>query len=130
VVSKRAIYRFFRDTHDAGVEIALLSLADDRATVGYNDDADQSSREGAEYHALLETVTALLDAYFNHQGSVIAPAPLLTGRDLIDRFGLEQGPAIGRLLAALSEAQATGQITTREDAQEWVRRTVEDWELG
>jgi hypothetical protein len=72
----------------------------------------------------------LLDAYFNHQRSVIAPVPLLTGRDLIDQFGLEQGPAIGRLLAALSEAQATGQVTTRQDAEEWVRRTLEDWELG
>jgi putative nucleotidyltransferase with HDIG domain len=130
VASKRAIYRFFRDTHDAGVEIALLALADDRATVGYEDDADGSSREGAdEYQALLETVRALLDAYFNHQGSVIAPAPLLTGRDLIDIFGLEQGPSIGRLLATLSEAQATGQVTTREEAQEYVRRTVEDWGL-
>ena len=59
----------------------------------------------------------------------MAPVPLLTGTDLIDQFGLEQGPPIGRLLAALSEAQATGQVTTHEDAQEWVRRTVEDWGL-
>jgi putative nucleotidyltransferase with HDIG domain len=129
VASKRAIYRFFRDTRDAGVEIALLSLADDRATAGYRDDADGSSREVAEYQALLETVRALLDAYFNQQGSVVAPAPLLTGRDLIDQFGLEQGPTIGRLLAGMGEAQATGQVTTREEAQSWVRRTVEDWRL-
>jgi putative nucleotidyltransferase with HDIG domain len=129
VASKRAIYRFFRDTRDAGVEIVLLSLADDRATVGYEDDADGSSQDGPEYQALLETARALLDAYFNHQGSVIAPAPLLTGRDLIDQFGLEQGPPIGRLLAALSEAQATGQVTTRQDAEEWARRTVQDWGL-
>ncbi|MEJ2560379.1 MAG: HD domain-containing protein, partial [Anaerolineae bacterium] len=33
-VSKRAIYRFFRDAGDAGVETALLALADQRATTG------------------------------------------------------------------------------------------------
>jgi tRNA nucleotidyltransferase/poly(A) polymerase len=133
VLSKRAIHRFFRDTGDAGVEIALLSLADNRATTGY-DDADQSSEGvssegGHEYRLLLETVTSLLDAYFNRRGTVVAPPPLLTGRDLIDLFGLEEGPAIGRLLAALQEAQATGQVTTRDEAEVWVEHTVRDWRL-
>jgi tRNA nucleotidyltransferase (CCA-adding enzyme) len=54
---------------------------------------------------------------------------LLTGRDLIDQFGLKQGPAIGRLLAALQEAQATGQVTTRDQAEQWVRLAVRDWRL-
>jgi len=105
-----------------------LSLADNRATAGY-DDADQSSENAHEYRSLLEIVTSLLDAYFNRQRTVVAPSPLLTGRDLIDQFGLKQGPAIGRLLVALQEAQATGQVTTREHAEQWVRRAVRDWRL-
>jgi putative nucleotidyltransferase with HDIG domain len=125
VLSKRTIHRFFRDTGDAGVDIALLSLADNRATVGY-EDADQSSETAGEYDPLLETVTSLLDAYFNSQGTVIAPLSLLTGRDLIDQFGLEEGPAIGRLLTALQEAQATGEVANREQAEEWVRREIGD----
>ena len=130
VVSKRAIHRFYRDTNDAGVDVALLSLADERATAGHDADIVPSSKETQEYEALLKTVTSLLDAYFNRQDIVVAPPPLLTGRDLIDQFGLEQGPAIGRLLAALQEAQATSQVTTREQAEQWVRRTVTDWRLG
>jgi poly(A) polymerase len=129
VASRRAVHRFFRDTRDAGVEIALLSLADERATIGYVDDADLSSADAAEYQALLETVRALLDAYFNQQGSVVAPTPLLNGRDLLGQFGLEEGPAIGRLLTALGEAQATGQVTSRAQAEEWVRRMVKEWNL-
>jgi hypothetical protein len=31
-------------------------------------------------------------------------------------LGLKQGPQVGRLLEALREAQATGEINTREDA--------------
>jgi hypothetical protein len=125
VPSKRAIHRFFRDTGDAGVEVALLSLADNRATVGYQD-ADEPSWGADEYQPLLETVTSLLDAYFNRQKTVVAPLPLLTGRDLIDQFGLEEGPAIGRLLAALREAQATGEVTNREQAEGWIRREIGD----
>jgi tRNA nucleotidyltransferase/poly(A) polymerase len=129
VPSKRAVHRFFRDTGDAGVEVALLSLADSRATVGYQD-ADDASRGADEYQPLLETVTALLDAYFNRQETVVAPPPLLTGRDLIDRFGLEEGPALGRLLAALREAQATGEVTDREQAEDWIRREIGELETG
>ncbi len=125
VLSKRAIHRFFRDTGDAGVEVALLSLADNRATVGYQD-ADESSGGADEYRPLLETVTSLLDAYFNRQKTVVAPPPLLTGRDLIDQFGLEEGPAIGRLLTALREAQATGEVTNREQAEDWIRQEIGD----
>jgi hypothetical protein len=55
---------------------------------------------------------------------------LLTGRDLIDRFGLEEGPAIGRLLTALREAQATGEVTDREGAEAWIRREVGELETG
>jgi hypothetical protein len=108
--------------------VALLSLADNRATVGYQD-ADGSSVGADEYRPLLETLTSLLDAYFNRQKTVVAPPPLLTGRDLIDRFGLEEGPAIGRLLTALREAQATGEVTNREHAEGWIRNEIGESEI-
>ncbi|GAB4526282.1 MAG: HD domain-containing protein [Anaerolineae bacterium] len=127
--SKRATHRFFRDAGDAGIEVALLSLADNRATTGYDDQADPCSEAAHEYRALIETVTSLLDAYFNRQHSLVSPPPLLTGRDLIDKFGLQQGPDIGRLLTALQEAQATGQVMDRAQAEEWVRHAVRDRKL-
>jgi putative nucleotidyltransferase with HDIG domain len=126
VASRRAIHRLFRDTGDAGVEVALLSLADDRATVGYGENADPSSTSAQEYEALRSTVTSLLDAFFNRRGNVVAPLPLLTGRDLIDGFGLEEGPLVGRLLVALREAQAAGQVANREQAEAWLRHKLED----
>jgi tRNA nucleotidyltransferase (CCA-adding enzyme) len=43
------------------------------------------------------------------------PEPLLRGRDLL-ALGLEPGPAVGRLLAELYEAQLDGQVATREEA--------------
>jgi putative nucleotidyltransferase with HDIG domain len=116
--SRRAIHRFFREAGDAGVEIALLSLADQRATAGH-DGLDE------EYSVLLRVVQALLEAYFHHQGTVVSPPALLTGRDLVRQFGLPEGPAIGRLLSGLKEAQATGEVTDRAQAEDWVRRKID-----
>jgi hypothetical protein len=119
------MHRFFRATGDAGVDIALLSLADHQATLGGATDDDQ-------WPLLLRTVGALLDAYFNRQEAVVSPAPVLTGRDLMGTFGLSEGPLIGHLLSALQEAQAMGVVTSRAEAEEWVRRKLgeERLEIG
>jgi tRNA nucleotidyltransferase/poly(A) polymerase len=123
---RRAIHRFFRATGDAGVDVALLSLADYRATSDYNADGDQCSERVSGYRDLRETVTVLLDTYFNHQQTVVTPKLLLTGRDLIQQFGLKPGPEIGRLLTALREAQAVGQVTSRKEAEAWMERRIKD----
>ena len=47
--------------------------------------------------------------------------PLLRG----DELGLPPGPEIGRLLAAVEEERAAGLLSTREEALEFVRRSVE-----
>jgi hypothetical protein len=41
---------------------------------------------------------------------------LLDGHDLQSEFGLLPGPRVGDLLEAVREAQATGQVQTREAA--------------
>jgi hypothetical protein len=47
--------------------------------------------------------------------------PLLRG----DELGLAPGPEIGRMLEEIAEERAAGTITTREEAQELVRRRAE-----
>jgi poly(A) polymerase len=50
----------------------------------------------------------------------IKPPPLVRGRDLLD-MGLEPGPRFSEILAAVTEAQLDGTLTTREQALDWVR---------
>jgi poly(A) polymerase len=53
------------------------------------------------------------------------PRPLLTGEDLIG-VGLKPGPRFKSLLEAVREAQLEEQISTREEAEELVRRLLEE----
>jgi hypothetical protein len=46
----------------------------------------------------------------------VAPAAILDGRDLIEILQLQPGPKIGWLLEQLLEAQAAGELNTREEA--------------
>jgi len=50
----------------------------------------------------------------------VRPPRLLGGRDLI-AMGFTPGPALGATLRALETAQLEGEVTTRADAERWVR---------
>lgn len=51
----------------------------------------------------------------------IKPKPLLTGHDVM-ACGYKEGPLIGKLLKAAEEAQLEGQLSTKEQALEWLRK--------
>lgn len=107
-LSRRVIYRYFRETGPAGIEIGLLGLArwlaapaDERA--GSLDDQVNRLRQ-------------LFYAYFEQHDTVIEPKLLVNGRELMRHFRLDPGPEVGRLLRLIKEEQAAGQIHTAEEA--------------
>ena len=108
-ISDRAVYRFFRDTKGAGVAVLMLSLADNLALLHAGENLDQWAR-------ICQGVDPLLRDYYERYDQIIAPEPLLSGRDLLEHLGMEPGPAVGRILRTLQEAQATGEVTTAEEA--------------
>jgi hypothetical protein len=117
-VSTRAVYRFFRDAGEAGVDTLLLALADHLAT-----HAVQTG--GSGWQPLVGLVVQMLAYYWERQPGRAQSPPLLDGRDLLQSFGLEPGPQIGRLLGAVREAQAIGQVRTRDEAIELVKGLIE-----
>ena len=74
-----------------------------------------------QQQALLELVHQLLQAYFEQRDRLIEPPPLLTGRDLIETFGLTEGQLIGRLLNRLREAQAIGLVEDKAAALTFIK---------
>jgi tRNA nucleotidyltransferase/poly(A) polymerase len=116
--SRRAEYRFFRDAGSTGPDVILLSLADHLAT-------HARAPEVARWDTRVKTSSQLLDSYFRAHAERVAPAPILNGRQVMAELDLPPGPRIGQLLEGLREAQATGEVTSEEDAWAWLREAVE-----
>jgi len=107
--SRKAVYRLFRDTGAAGVDICILSLADMLATYGPTIPQERWSKH-------VGVVRTLLGAWWEDKEERIFPPPFLNGDDLKDEFNLSPGPIIGYLLESLREAQVTGDIRSRQEA--------------
>ena len=117
--SRRAIYRFFRDTGPAGVDICLLTLADIRAT--YEQTLPQDT-----WAAALEVVRTMLEAWFEKKEEQVTPLSIIDGDGLMQELALKPGPLVGKLLEAIREAQAMGEVSTREQALDVARKSLSD----
>lgn len=115
---RRTVYRFFKVTGDAGVAIVLHTLADTLATFCPN-------LERERWQRTINVAKTLLSACWEHYEAVVSPVPLLDGHDLQRIFGLKPGKKIGRLLSHLIEEQASGNIRTKEEAQEFVQASLD-----
>jgi len=110
--SRRAVYRYFRDTGETGIDILFLSLADHLATRGQYLDLAQ----WGEHARVVEYVLA----WHLEEESLSVPLKLIDGHDLINKFGLSPGHRIAEILEAVHEAQAAGEVTTRDEALAYV----------
>lgn len=117
--SRRATFRFFRDTGPAGVDICLLSLADTLATYGPTLPPDTWTHQ-------VEVIRTLLEGWWEKKEEIITPPPVLNGNDLINELGLKPGPKIGQILRSIQEAQATGNVLNRRQALEFAEQLLAD----
>lgn len=107
--TRRAAFRFFKRTGSNGLDVILLALADHLAT--YDGPGPR-----AAWQTLLGLSTALLAQFFERFEQSVRPEPLLGGRDLMEALDLTPGPQIGELLRLIEEAQAAGELHSREEA--------------
>lgn len=117
--SRRAIYRFFRESGPAGVELVLLGLADLRGTYG-------PTLKQESWTAALDVARTLLENYFERPEEIIAPPRLVDGHDLMSSLDLKPGPVVGDVLEAIREAQATGKVSTREEALAFAKNWLDE----
>jgi poly(A) polymerase len=116
-ISKKAMHKICKRAGDDLCSLFILAMADSLAGQGPDRPA------GIE-----EQVEELFDEILRFKKETLEPAAsgpkLLTGHDLIDTFGLEPGPELGRLLDAVETAVVEGLISTREDAIDWVEKQL------
>ena len=118
--TKRAVYRYFRDMGEAAFATLYFSLADHLATRG--PDLEPSNWD---WHV---GVVAYLIAEHEKEPQTVAPTKLLDGHDLHRELGLAPGRRLGELLEEVREAQAVGEVTTREEALDYVKKLLSDAE--
>jgi len=120
-VSRRAIYRFFKDTGSAGVDVCLLSLADVLATYGPTITSEHWTRH-------LEVVRLLLQSWWENPQESVSPPPLIDGNELIEELKIQPGPLVGQLLETIREHQAMGKIKARDEALSLAMEILENLE--
>jgi poly(A) polymerase len=108
----RAIYRYYRDTGRAAIDTLYLNLADYLAARG----PGLRQHEWSEHCRVIDHI---LREGAERNGPE-PPTPLINGHDIMAALCLSPGPKIGALLDLVREAQAGGEIDTREEAMELV----------
>jgi len=116
--TRRAIYRYFRDTGETGIDTLFLSLADHLATRGPH-------LELTQWREHTQVVEYVLCQRFQEE-SLVSPPKLVDGHDLINIFGMSPGPRIGEVLEVVREAQAVGELTTKEEALSYIERLLKE----
>lgn len=121
--TKRALYRYYRDVGDVALDTLYLNTADYLSARGLA----LKREDWTKYYDLIRYI---LEEGRNEEGgrrrdSVKSLPKLVDGYDIIDRFALVPGPRIGILLEEVREAQASGEVSTREQALELVRTSLE-----
>lgn len=104
----RAVYRYFRDVGDAAIDTLYLNMADYLAARG-----PQLSRQEWTFHC--RTIGHILEEGTAQKAPGRLPK-LVDGHDIMDTFGLAPGPKVGALLEVVHEAEAGGEIASREEA--------------
>ncbi len=120
--TSRAVYRYFRDTEGAGIDVLFLALADYLATHGPRLDIEEPQQHN-------QLISYILAEHVKQEAEVL-PVRLIDGHDLMDIFGLSPGRLVGELLTEVREAQAAGELSTREEAIALVRKELEKRQCG
>ncbi|MCY3638939.1 MAG: hypothetical protein OXG80_07560, partial [Chloroflexi bacterium] len=119
----RALYRYYRDVGDVALDTLYLNTADHLAARG-------PMMERYDWDAHCRLIRYILNAGSADGGITLRDSAktlpkLVSGYDIMDKFALEPGRRIGVLLEGVREAQASGEVITKEQALELVRASLE-----
>ena len=90
------------------------------ARPGFDDELELHRVDCTSSNGLLDNYDFLRDKADEFASEPLIPERLLDGRDLIDH-GWKPGPELGRLLQEIQDLQLEGELTTREQALQWLK---------
>ena len=115
-INPRVYFRLFQDLGPEGIDVLVLSWADFIAS-------SPDRFEGLLDLNFRDFNNNLISYYFKNYLAT-SPQPLISGRDIIDEFGLQEGKVIGDLLRQAAEAEAEGLLSSREEAMLYIENLL------
>ena len=108
--TSRAVHRYYRDLGDVALDTLYLNMADFLAARGPLLAPPEMERQARTISHILRVGPQKLEARTRKMSG------LLTGHDIMNEFRLRPGPIVGGLLRAVAEAEASGEVGSREEA--------------
>ena len=108
--TSRAVHRYYRDLGDVALDTLYLNMADFLAARGPLLAPPEMERQARTISHILRVGPQKPEAARKRVSG------LLTGHDIMNEFRLRPGPVVGGLLRAVAEAEASGEVGSREDA--------------
>jgi putative nucleotidyltransferase with HDIG domain len=119
-LTERALRRFWRDLGDlAGIYCVALSAADLMATQGAAMTDEHRQRHYFVLRRLLETHFALQEMRQRPR--------LVTGHEVMERYGIGPSPLVGRALRLVEEAILDGRVQTKDEAWRLLDEAMAQW---
>ena len=112
--TQRAIIKLFRKIKELSLDLLLHATADFAGKKLSNDPIKAASN-------FICFIQKLLEYYHDYFESALKRPPLLTGKDLINDFGLTPSPLFKIILDKIEEGRLTGQLCSKVDAIRWTK---------
>lgn len=109
--TSRAVNRYFRDLGEAALDTLYLNMADFLGARG-------PDLTETQMHEHSKVFAHILEVGLQSGSTHTTAARLINGNDIMAEFKLTPGPIVGQLLSAVTEAEASSKLTTREEALE------------
>lgn len=113
-ITDRARARALRDMEDTAPETLVLAMADSRATSTSPGCAPETGRIDA-------LAAELMSGFFSPDACLNAQSGV-TGQDVMDILGIDEGPQVGVMLREIGELERTGDLASKDDALQWLRK--------
>jgi len=117
--TKKSVLGFFRRYGEDYRALLLLFAADTRATTGPKMTPEKTRQ-------IRTAVAEMLRVFERELKPRLREPPLVSGRDLMERFGLGEGPLIGEVLRDVEEARLEGRLRDREAALQYAAGLLKD----
>ncbi len=113
-VSEKTMMRFVRKSDKNAIDNIVLAMAD-RLSARGPEITDEIVKNN------IDSLKKLLDFYLEKRETLEPLPKLLDGNDVMKLLNIKPSPKLGKILDALYEAQLSGNVTTFEQAQEFVK---------